>query len=364
MSENIIDILEEEIYRLDPEVMERLLWDHSRTPDESLKNELNVDGHHHIYWATDNYETHGEGFQFFDEIQIISVTGKNSTLVRPRAAKSKEEQEKRTRDKAEVFTPSWVCNAQNNLVDDAWFGRKGVFNIEVTLDTGRHVWATTKQPIEFPEGKTWKDYIWDKRLEVACGEAPYLVSRYDTTTGEPISIKHRIGLFDRKMRVIGENVDNTKDWWLAVEWAVKSTYGFEWQGDNLLLAREALLVSINEYYLDFCKEHNIDEKLSEEEIKHKSRFFAYLISWNIFQMDGIKMVLPMTCHDEEESSALPTLFEIETETPKKKVPCPGCAKKDVHKHNGIPAIVVEWAREHGATKNERVAFRDLLPKKH
>lgn len=28
------------------------------------------------------------------------------------------------RDKAEVFTPSWVCNAQNNLVDNQWFGKK------------------------------------------------------------------------------------------------------------------------------------------------------------------------------------------------------------------------------------------------
>ena len=31
-----------------------------------------------------------------------------------------------------MFTPSWVCNAQNNLIDDAWFGRKGVFNEEIT----------------------------------------------------------------------------------------------------------------------------------------------------------------------------------------------------------------------------------------
>ena len=29
------------------------------------------------------------------------------------------------RGKAEVFTPSWVCNCQNNLVDDAWFGYAG-----------------------------------------------------------------------------------------------------------------------------------------------------------------------------------------------------------------------------------------------
>lgn len=55
------------------------------------------------------------------------------------------------------------------------------------------------------EGKTWKDYVKSKRLEVACGEAPYLVSRYDATTACPIPISHRVGILDRKFRVIDEN---------------------------------------------------------------------------------------------------------------------------------------------------------------
>ena len=45
------------------------------------------------------------------------------------------------------------------------------------------------------------------RLEISCGEAPYLVSRYDTVTGETIPISQRIGLLDRKLRVISENTD-------------------------------------------------------------------------------------------------------------------------------------------------------------
>ena len=56
------------------------------------------------------------------------ITGPNSMIIRPRVAKETNEQLRRTRDKAEVFTPSWVCNEQNNLVDEAWFGRKDVFN--------------------------------------------------------------------------------------------------------------------------------------------------------------------------------------------------------------------------------------------
>ena len=82
-----IDIFEDDILKLDAEVLERLLWDHSRPKFYMDGNEH----HHHIYWATDNYETMGEGFQFLDEIQIASITHDNRYVVRPRAVKSKEE---------------------------------------------------------------------------------------------------------------------------------------------------------------------------------------------------------------------------------------------------------------------------------
>ena len=43
-------------------------------------------------------------------------------------AKSLEKQAERTREKAEVFTPSWICNKMNNHCDAEWFGRENVFN--------------------------------------------------------------------------------------------------------------------------------------------------------------------------------------------------------------------------------------------
>lgn len=45
------------------------------------------------------------------------------------------------------------------------------------------------------------------RLEISCGEAPYLVSRYDSVTGKTIKIKNRIGLLDRKLRIVSENIE-------------------------------------------------------------------------------------------------------------------------------------------------------------
>ena len=130
---NRIDILEEEILRLDEVVMERLLWDpQEQIPvlDEHGLPVLDSKGkplkkHHHIYWATDNYESRGEGFHFFDEIEIVSVTGKNRQFVRPRAAKSKAEQE----DKREKIDIEAVNSTLQQLVKEGQILRQQVDEI-------------------------------------------------------------------------------------------------------------------------------------------------------------------------------------------------------------------------------------------
>ena len=89
----------------------------------------------------------------------------------------------------------------NNHLDEEWFGRKDVFNQE--LDKS---WKTKEETISLPEGKTWQQYVDSRRLEITCGEAPYIVSRYDASTGEMIEpLKKRIGLLDRKLRIVNEN---------------------------------------------------------------------------------------------------------------------------------------------------------------
>lgn len=264
MTENI-DINETEVLKQYPEVLEMLLKDHTTQQN--------------IYWATDSYADRGEGYQFKDAIIADSITGDNGMIIRPRSVKSKDEQTKRSKDMAEVFTPSWVCNAQNNLIDDAWFGKQGVFNAE----SPEHTWKATTGKIEFPEGKTWKDYVRDTRLEITCGEAPYLVSRYDTVSGMPIELAERIGLLDRKLRVVSENTETTGEFLDWCQEAYKNTYGYEWQGDNLLLAREALLFTFLDYYR---------AKFGEEPLLKSIQYIAYIISWNVWQMDGLKFCPP------------------------------------------------------------------------
>lgn len=249
-----------------------------------------------IIWATDDYIELGEIYKAENEISLAIVNGGNEKFIRPRITKSYEKQNDRTREKAEVFTPSWVCNQQNNLIDEEWFGRRNVFNT-----TENKSWTANNKKISFPNiaNKTWQHYIDARRMEITCGEAPYLVSRYDTVTGEMINLKSRIGLLDRKMRVINENTDNEQEWFKWTERAFQSVYGFEYQGDNLLLARENLLST----FID-----NIKEQFSREPSLNELKRIATIISWNIWQMDGLTFSVPFS-EDREEYKQI-SFFEF------------------------------------------------------
>jgi hypothetical protein len=252
-----------------------------------------------IIWGTDDYELLGKEYGSHYPILFELITGKNSNLIQPRILKTKESQGNRTKGKAEVFTPSWVCNAQNNLVDNAWFDSEDIFNKE----KGKS-WETTTGKIKFPDKKdrTWQKYVDEKRLEITCGEAPYLVSRYDTVSGKALELKDRIGLLDRKMRVVGENTDSEAKWLKWSERAFQSIYGFEFQGDSLLIARENLLAS----YCDYT-EDRLHRQPTEKELIN----IAKIISWNLWQMDGLTYTIPY--EEAVEPIEQLTLFDIAEE---------------------------------------------------
>ncbi|MCR5105726.1 MAG: restriction endonuclease subunit M [Eubacterium sp.] len=202
----------------------------------------------------------------------------NDNIIQPRVAKTLEQQAERTRKKAEVFTPSWICNKMNNHCDTEWFGRENVFNIE-----NEQTWEPIEEKIDFGGTKGWQAYINSNRLEITCGEAPYIVSRYDTTTAEIIPIKRRIGILDRKLRVINENVFDEKEWIKWVYKAFQSVYAYEFQGDNLLIARINLLNTFAEY---------LKERWKRIPTKTELKKITEIIVWNIWQMDGITGTIP------------------------------------------------------------------------
>ncbi len=310
-----IDIKEDELLAMGGSILETLLID--RTTGEN------------IIWATDDYASKGDAYTFFQHITPDLITGDNKNVIQPRVAKNEEDRKKRARKMAEVFTPSWVCNDMNNGVDEKWFKRKPVFNI-ITIEKGKHLWTPTAEKVEFPEGKSWQEYVSMGVIEITCGEAPFLASRYDTVTGEAITdLNKRIGWLDRKLRIVNENTTTREDWLYWAKMAFKGTLGFEWQGDNLLLARENLLISFFDYYED-----RFGEKPSIDDVKE----IAYIISWNIFQMDGLKFVIPRSCR----SLVIESNDVISGELKRKTVECEGCKKGLIHRHNGIYVKMMDW----------------------
>ena len=197
-----------------------------------------------IIWATDTHPV------FMTEKDILL----HSEMIRPRVEKSLDEQKTRTKKKAEVFTPTWICNRMNDNIDKS------------------------------SETKTWKEYVDSRVLEITCGEAPFLVQRYDTVTGKSIPLKGRAGLLDRKLKAVGKNTSVYDEWLKWVIRAFESSYGYEYQGDNLLIARINLLLTFVDYYKDCW---------GEEPGKRLLRSIANKIVWNIWQMDGLKNTVPL-----------------------------------------------------------------------
>lgn len=279
-----------------------------------------------IIWADNEYEALGDGYLGDDEITVEKITGANSNVIKPRIAKEQERQSKRTKSRAEVFTPSWLCNQMNNDLDEIWFGRRDVFNVETN-----NGWSPCDDPVEFPEdtGRDWRAYVKSKRLEITCGEAPFVCSRYDTVTGDALHVEERIGFLDRKLRVVTENANIRTEWLEWVLAALKASYGFEYQGDNLLIAR------IN-VFETFCE--HLRNRWGDEPTIEVLDQVAWIVSWNFWQMNGFTdavptnktdVVIQSTLVEPEPDPAQQSLFdmfddvfeeEITPEEPKETVP--------------------------------------------
>lgn len=231
-----------------------------------------------IIFSTNEYQKYN--LKYFSKNQItIDIIMEVPNILKPRVYKSKENQKYRIKKKAEVFTPSWICNQMINYIDNEWFQSENIFNIELEKD-----WITNLEPIKF-NNKKWTNYIDSTRLEMTCGEGSFLVSRYDTTTGNLIDVNNRIGILDRKLRVVNENTTSEKDWFKWTYRAYQSVYGYELQGDNLLIARINLLQT----FID-----NLQFKWNREPTVKELEELAEIISWNIWQMDGLRDCIPHT----------------------------------------------------------------------
>ena len=253
-----IDISEESLSKESADLLKIILKDRT-----TKKN---------IVWATHSYELLGKGFAPSDRITPSRVTGAYANLIQPRSEKSKYEQKDRTKIRAEVFTPTWLVEKQNGYV-------------EAEL-----------------EALDLEDYIQLRWLEITCGEAPYMVTRYDTVTGEEIPLSERVGFVDRKLQRISREASDEVAFYELVKDAYHASYGYEYQGDSLLLARENLLATFEDYYL---------AKTGNQPTLEQKKEIATIISYNVFQMDGLKKISPYSA-TQKQSQQL-SLFSDELE---------------------------------------------------
>jgi hypothetical protein len=241
------DVKEDSIRTQMPHILDILLLDRTTSSPDKPQN---------IIWANDNYkELDADSYSATDQIKPELITGLKGSLIMPRALKTITVQKKRTKSKAEVFTPTWIVKKQNDAVDSEYR--------DDDLET----------------------YTRRKWLEIACGEAPYMASRYEMETGRLIPLIERVGFIDRKLARINEEIEDKAEWQRLVELAYKSSYGFEWNGDSLLIARENLLYTYRDYYF---------AKWGEAPIYGLFENIAIIISYNVFQMDGLTYTIPLS----------------------------------------------------------------------
>ena len=227
-----------------------------------------------ILWATDAYAERGTRYAPDAEITQDLITGdENAGIIQTRAQKAAEQQSARTRRRAEVYTPLWVCRAMCDNLDAVWFRRKDGFN-RVDPATGR---------VRFPKNRTWTAYVKSTRMEITCGEGPFLTSRYDAPTGTTVPVRERVGLLDRKLRAVSENADTETDWLKWAARAFQSCYGYEFQGDSLLIARVNALMTFAEHF---------SERWGRFPEADKCKAIADIIAWNLWQMDGLTDAAP------------------------------------------------------------------------
>ena len=258
------DILESIIREQMPRILDILLIDRTTSSINKNKN---------IIWANDNYISYGsKDYSAIAQIKPEMITGENGELIMPRALKSRNQQKERTKSKAEVFTPIWIVKKQNDVIDNNYL-----------------------------EDDT-KTYARRKWLEITCGEAPYMATRYDMETGDIIPLSERVGFVDRKLARINKEISDKAEWQQLVELAYKSCYGFEWSGDSLLLARENLLYTYRDYYF---------VKWNEEPLYGLFEKIAEIISYNIFQMDGLKYIIPLSEKKEKIIEVQMSIFDNE-----------------------------------------------------
>ena len=146
------------------------------------------------------------------------------------------------------------------------------------------------------------DFLQTTWLELTCGEGPYLTTRYDMATGDLLPLGERVGFVDRKFQRLNQENFGKNQWLKRARWILENAYGYEYQGDSLLLARENVLLTYNDFYQAYFDEVPTLGNLTR---------MADLIASRLIQMDGLTYTVPYAFEDVGLQTQL-NLFDLET----------------------------------------------------
>ncbi|WP_302950175.1 Eco57I restriction-modification methylase domain-containing protein [uncultured Selenomonas sp.] len=250
-----------------------------------------------IIWATDAYRSLGFPYERTQEIRPALITGEHSDVIKTRARKEMEQQSERTRRHAEVFTPLAVCRQMIGDVDAAYFGGADPFMAD----------GVPSARVSFPRRRKWQHYV---------------------ATMEGVPLAERQGVLDRKLRIVCENTADETEWMRWTVRAYQATYGYEFQGDNLLIARVNLLMTFEKY---------LRARWRRKPTAQEYRAIIRTIVWNLWQMDGIRGSIPYA--EESEPMEL-MLFDLPEEIEELRL-------FPAHTGEMPPVRIYDWRRKSG-----------------
>jgi hypothetical protein len=105
---------------------------------------------------------------------------------------------------------------------------------------------------------------------------------------------------------------------------------------------------------------NYTVKFDKEPLLKSIQYIAYIISWNVWQMDGLKGVIPKSCGGFTITDV--DLFgNVKTESSF----CKGCLDNNILKHNGTYCLIKDWSNKDLKTgrSGKKIKFIDLLKNK-
>lgn len=140
--------------------------------------------------------------------------------------------------------------------------------------------------------QNWQTYVSDQKLEICCGTAPFIANR-QIATSNVFPLDDRNGFLDRKLRVVSRFCRSPETWLEWAKIAYQSSYGYELCGDRLFIARENLLYTFVDFWNAQFADNRIDlRRQLSLQWRAILQNIATIISWNLFQMDGLSYTSP------------------------------------------------------------------------